>query len=123
MKVIGICEKCDLAYEDDGTKNNCNCPMCGESISSKYTFHNLATVVRFNYRGRIYVRVLGNLAKAVPIKTIIETENWYIPLSRVGNEGYECFAVDGTRLDATKPIPEELYNAQINISYGAGHGG
>ena len=68
--------------------------------------------------GKIYIVKLDKLAKAVDMFCVIEVRDWFN-----GDQRYECFAVDGTRLAKRKPIPKELYNKQINISYGAGSGG
>ena len=75
--------------------------------------------IKLNYSGKIYIVKLDNrLVREVDLFCIIETRDCFN-----GNQKYECFDVEGNRIDKRKPIPKELYNKQINISYGAGSGG
>ena len=112
---IGVCTDCNVVFNDDGTTNNCVCPKCN---GIHYTFYNLITIIKFNYSGKIHIVQLDKLAKAVDFFCIIETQDWFN-----GNQRYDCYDVEGGTLDKRKPIPKELYNRQINISYGAGSGG
>ena len=74
--------------------------------------------ITLNYMGKLYAKDLNRLTREVDLFIIIETHNFFN-----GNRAYECFDVEGNRIDKKKPIPIELYNEQINISYGAGSGG
>ena len=112
---IGVCVDCEVAFNDDGTTNNCVCPKCN---GTNYTFYNLVTIIKLNYFGKIHIVTLNKWIKVVDLFCIIEAQNWFN-----GNQAYECHDVEGNRIDKKKPIPEELYNKQINISYGAGSGG
>lgn len=113
---IGVCLDCNVGFNDDGTVNNCSCPKCG---GIHYTFYNLITIIKFNYKGVIHIKELDkSWLKVVDLFCIIEGEDWFN-----GNQTYSCFDIDGGSLDKRKPIPIELYNKQINISYGAGSGG
>ena len=74
--------------------------------------------IKLNYMGKLYVVNLDFLAKQVDLFGIIEIQDFFN-----GNQAYDCYDVEGNTIDKNKPIPIELYNKQINISYGAGSGG
>ena len=64
IEKIGVCADCEVAFDDDGTTNNCVCPKCN---GINYTFYNLITIIKLNYFGKIHIIELDKLAKEVPL--------------------------------------------------------